>query len=66
MKLILNILAVLIIIVGGVWFLQGERVIMGSPMTGHSQWIYFGGLAVVVGIVLLLLANLRRGTLPKN
>lgn len=66
MKLVLNILAVLIIIVGGVWFLQGEKVIMGSPMTGHSQWIYFGGLAVIIGIVLLVLANIRRTSLPKN
>ncbi len=37
MKLFLNILGVLIILVGGVWFLQGEKVLLGSPMTGQSN-----------------------------
>jgi hypothetical protein len=66
MKLILNILAVLIILVGGVWILQGIKVILGSPMTGHSQWVYIGGVVVVIGIGLLAFTNLRKGSLPKK
>jgi hypothetical protein len=65
MKLILNILGVLIILVGGVWFLQGEKVLLGSPMTGQSQWVTNGAIAVVIGIVLLVFANLRRSSPPK-
>ena len=61
MKIIFNILAVLLILVGGVWFLQGINVIGGSIMTGQSQWEVYGGIAILAGIVMLLIANLRKG-----
>ena len=58
MKIFLNILGVLLVLVGGVWFLQGERVLMGSPMSGQSQWVYNGALVVLIGLVLLGINNL--------
>ncbi len=66
MKIVLNILGLLLVLVGGVWFLQGEKVLLGSPMTGHSQWVTFGAIAVVIGIGLLVFANLRRISARKN
>ncbi len=60
MKIALNIIGVLLILGGGVWFLQGINVLPGSFMTGQIQWAINGGIAIVVGIVLLVLANLRR------
>lgn len=60
MKTILNIIGVLLILTGGVWFLQGINVLPGSFMTGQIQWAIYGGLAIVIGIGLLLFAN-RRG-----
>jgi hypothetical protein len=66
MKTFLNILGVLLMLVGGVWFFQGLKIIQGSPMTGKSQWVYIGAAAVVIGIGLLVFANLRKVIPPKN
>ncbi len=66
MKIFLNIIAVLLILAGGVWFLQGINVLPGSFMTGQIQWAIYGGLAIVVGIGLLVFANRRKASPPKN
>ena len=66
MKTFLNTLAVLLILAGGVWFLQGVNLLPGSFMTAHIEWAYYGGLAVVVGILLLLFTNRKKGTPPKE
>jgi len=63
MKLILRIAGILLILAGAVWFLQGINVLPGSIMTGQIQWAIYGGLAILIGIGLLVLAN-RRGTSP--
>ena len=65
MRIVLSIIAVLIIIVGGVWFLQGINVLPGSFMTGQSQWAIYGGIAFVVGLGLLVFANRRKPSLKK-
>ena len=36
MKIFWNIIGVLLILAGGVWFLQGINVMGGSAMSGHS------------------------------
>jgi hypothetical protein len=56
-KTILKIIAVLIFLAGGVFFLQGINVIPGSYMTGDPQWAINGGIAVVVGAGLFWFAN---------
>ena len=56
----LTILAVLLILVGAVWFLQGLNVLLGSPMSGQSRWVINGAIAVVIGIVLLIIVVRRR------
>lgn len=66
MRIFLNIIAVLIILVGAVWILQGINVIPGSFMTGQSQWAVYGGIALVVGLGLLVLANRKRVSPPKK
>jgi len=66
MRIFLYIIAVLLILVGGVWFLQGINVIPGSFMTGQSQWALYGGIAFVAGIGLILLANRRKAASPKK
>jgi uncharacterized membrane protein HdeD (DUF308 family) len=60
MRIFVSILAVLLILVGAVWFLQGINVIGGSIMTGQAQWEYIGGFAFLVGIILLIFANRKR------
>ncbi len=59
-KVILNILGILLILGGGVWILQGINILPGSFMTGQIRWAYYGGIALVVGVGLLVLANWRK------
>lgn len=60
MKITLNILGVLLVLFGTIWFLQGINVLPGSFMTGQIQWAVYGGLAVIVGVALLVLAKRRK------
>ncbi len=60
MKIALNIIGVLLILGGGVWFLQGINVLPGSFMTGQIQWAINGGILIVIGGGLLWFANRRR------
>ena len=55
----MTIAGVLLVLVGGVWILQGINVLPGSFMTGQTKWAIYGALAAVAGIVLVVLA--RRG-----
>ena len=47
-------IAVVLLVVGGVWFFQGVGVIEGSFMTGEAVWAVIGAVCVVGGIALLL------------
>jgi len=60
MKIVLNVIGVILILAGGVWFLQGINVLPGSFMTGQTQWAINGGILIVVGAGLLWWANRRR------
>jgi len=62
LKILLNIVAVFLILGGGVWFLQGINVLPGSFMTGQLQWALYGGISILVGIALLVLARRRKAS----
>ena len=57
MRIFLNIMAVLLILAGAGWFLQGINVLPGSFMTGQIEWAIYGVIAVVAGIGLFVFAN---------
>jgi uncharacterized membrane protein len=59
MKWVVNIVAVLLILPGIIFFLQGINVLPGSSMTGQAQWAVIGGLMVIVGVGMLVFS--RRG-----
>jgi hypothetical protein len=63
-KIFLTVLAVLLILAGGVWFLQGINILPGSFMTGQIRWAIYGGIAILAGIGLLVFVNRRRGSPP--
>jgi hypothetical protein len=46
--------AIVLLVVGVVWFFQGVGVIEGSFMTGEAVWAVIGALCVAVGVALLL------------
>jgi hypothetical protein len=60
MRILLNVVGVLCLLMGGVWFLQGINILPGSFMTGQTKWAIYGGLLVVAAIAVLLVANRRR------
>jgi hypothetical protein len=60
MRIILNVAAVLLVLMGTIWFLQGVGVLPGSVMSGQVQWAIYGGVAVIVGAALAVAANRRR------
>jgi hypothetical protein len=61
MRIALIIVGGILVLIGGIWFLQGINVLPGSFMSGQMRWAVRGGIAVVAGILLLLWAG-RRGT----
>ncbi|MBP1702911.1 MAG: hypothetical protein H6Q38_2018 [Chloroflexi bacterium] len=66
MKIVLNIIGVLLILAGGVWFLQGINILPGSFMTGQTQWALYGAIAILAGVGLIIFANRRRIAPPKS
>ncbi|HUQ82565.1 MAG TPA: hypothetical protein VM076_15555 [Gemmatimonadaceae bacterium] len=60
MRMLLNVVGVLALLMGCIWFLQGINVLPGSFMTGQTKWAVYGGIMVVVGIAVLTMANRRR------
>ena len=63
MRITLNIVAVLGLLMGSVWFLQGINILPGSFMTGQIEWAVYGALLVFGAVALLIYANRRR---PRN
>jgi hypothetical protein len=59
MKIALNIIGGFLVLAGLVWFLQGINILPGSFMTGQVKWAINGGIAVIVGAVLIYFANWR-------
>ena len=60
LKNILRVLGVLVFLAGLVFFLQGVNILPGSYMTGDPQWAINGGIAMAIGVGLLILANRRK------
>lgn len=66
MKIGLSVVGVLLVLVGGIWFLQGINILPGSFMTGDLRWSWNGGLMILVGAGLLWFANRRKNNGQKN
>lgn len=64
MKWILTVVGVLLVLIGGVWVLQGIGVLPGSFMSGQIQWAYNGAIAAAIGIGTLLFAHWPRRKAP--
>ncbi|KKC35071.1 hypothetical protein WH87_18125 [Devosia epidermidihirudinis] len=48
------IAGIVLLVIGGLWTLQGSNVIAGSAMSGQSHWLYIGIVVLVAGIALLI------------
>ncbi len=54
------IVAVAMVVVGGVWTFQGLGYLEGSPMTGVSFWAIIGPVVAGFGLALMLVLRDRR------
>jgi hypothetical protein len=60
MRIVLNVVGVVLLLIGSIWFLQGINVLPGSFMSGQMRWAVRGGILVFAGIAGLLWANRKR------
>ena len=57
MRRILNVVGLVLMLIGVIWFLQGINLLPGSFMTGQMQWAVYGGAAFFIGCILLFVAR---------
>jgi hypothetical protein len=63
MALARKIIGGIMVLIGGIWFLQGNNVLPGSFMTGSTFWAIMGGAVLLAGLALLTLFNPKA---PRN
>lgn len=56
-KVIFKVLAVMLVLAGGIWVLQGINILPGSFMTGDPQWAVNGAITIVIGLGLFWFSN---------
>ena len=62
MRIVSSLLGVLMIVLGGVWALQGLKLaFLVGPMVGDYHWIIYGALMVLVGVGQVVWSNTRHG-----
>jgi hypothetical protein len=59
-KDIILILAVLLVLSGLVWVLQGFNILPGSYMSGNPQWVINGAITAAFGAGLFWFANRKK------
>lgn len=55
-----RIIGIVLVLVGGLWTLQGLGIVGGSFMTGSQAWLIIGVVTVVLGVFLLVPRRSRR------
>ena len=54
------IAGVVLVLLGGLWTLQGFGIVGGSFMTGSTMWLVIGLVVLAAGIALLARRRTRR------
>ncbi len=57
MKIFKNIAGIFVILLGGLWMLQGSNFIPGMAMSDNKEWLVIGAMLVIFGIGLLYQNN---------
>jgi hypothetical protein len=61
MRLVLTIVGVLMLLIGGVWMLQGFNILPGSFMTGDIKWAIYGSVLALAGLAVVVWSRRRPG-----
>ena len=64
MRVISSLVGVLMVLMGGIWILQGLNLAWGalsrSFMQGDQHWAMYGAIMVVIGICQIIWSNTRQ------
>lgn len=58
---VLIVLGVVMLLVGGLWTLQGLGYVGGSAMSGSQTWAIIGPIVAGLGVALVIVGLQRRG-----
>jgi uncharacterized membrane protein SirB2 len=64
MRWIPLVVGIVLILLGGLWMLQGVGILGGSVMTGQTFWLIVGLILLIAGILLCAFGLRRRPTTP--
>jgi hypothetical protein len=59
-KWVWNVIGAVLILAGSTFALQGLNVLLGSYMSGRTEWLIIGTAMVAVGVGVLFLNNRRK------
>ena len=63
MRVVSSFLGVLLVLIGGIWILQGLNLAWGalsrSFMQGDQHWALYGAIVVIIGVCQVLWSNSR-------
>jgi hypothetical protein len=63
MRVVSSLIGILLVLMGGIWILQGLNLAWGalsrSFMQGDQHWAVYGAIAVVIGICQVIWSNTR-------
>ena len=64
MRVISSLIGVLLVLMGGIWILQGLNLAWGSLsrsfMQGDQHWVFYGTIMLIVGVCQVVWSNTRR------
>jgi hypothetical protein len=64
MRVVSSLIGLLMILMGGIWILQGLNLAWGSLsrsfMQGDQHWALYGAIVLVIGVCQVVWSNLRQ------
>ena len=64
MRVISSLIGVLMVLMGGIWILQGLNLAWGSLsrsfMQGNQHWAFYGAIMLIVGVCQVVWSNTRQ------
>jgi uncharacterized membrane protein len=62
----LSIVGIVLVLLGGLWTLQGINIVRNSFMTGKIQYAILGIVMLLIGLALVIWANRRQKGTPTS
>lgn len=63
MRVISSLIGVLMVLMGGIWILQGLKLAWGSLsrsfMQGNQHWAFYGAIVLIIGVCEIVWSNTR-------